>query len=130
MLINVLAFGFCEFADQESTLRALRLLNKLSLGGKRLVIRVADKSKPQFLRYIENSKRKKQGLAPLPEVTEVVVYKQTSNCLSCYFPQCIVTINDTNTKKILEVFRSKNRIQLCFVDFLEVLILHELGEFS
>ena len=65
------AFGFCEFADQDSTLRALRLLSGLSLGGKKLVIKVADKSKPQFLRYIENSKRAKRGLTPLPELNEV-----------------------------------------------------------
>ena len=54
LLIKVLAFGFCEFAEQESTLRALRLLNKLSLGEKRLVNNLADMSKPQFLRYIED----------------------------------------------------------------------------
>ena len=71
------AFGFCEFADQESTLRALRLLSGLSLGGKKLVIKVADKSKPQFMRYIENSKRAKQGLSPLPELSEVLVYRNT-----------------------------------------------------
>lgn len=34
-----LGFGFCEYADPDSTLRALRLLDKLKLGEKALVVR-------------------------------------------------------------------------------------------
>lgn len=34
------AFGFCEYANPESTLRALRLLHGLSLGSKSLTVSV------------------------------------------------------------------------------------------
>ena len=37
VILNV-GFGFCEYADPESTLRALRLLDKLKLGEKALVV--------------------------------------------------------------------------------------------
>lgn len=33
-------FGFCEYADPESTLRALRLLHNLKLGEKALVVSI------------------------------------------------------------------------------------------
>lgn len=36
-----LGFGFCEYADPESTLRALRLLHDLKLGEKALVVSTA-----------------------------------------------------------------------------------------
>lgn len=36
----VAGFGFCEYADPDSTLRALRLLDKLKLGEKALVVSV------------------------------------------------------------------------------------------
>ena len=32
------AFGFCEYADPECTLRAMRLLNGFKLGDKNLVV--------------------------------------------------------------------------------------------
>ena len=34
------AFGFCEYADPEATLRALRLLHSFKLGDKTLVVRI------------------------------------------------------------------------------------------
>ena len=85
LLMVVLAFGFCEFEDQNSTLRALRILNNFNLGGKKLVIKVAAKSKPQFLLYIENKKRRNQGLSPLPELEEVdlIYYDTILTCSRC-----------------------------------------------
>lgn len=35
------AFGFCEYANPESTLRALRLLHSLKLGSKSLTVSVS-----------------------------------------------------------------------------------------
>ena len=34
------AFGFCDFADELSTLRALRILNGFKLGENNLVVQV------------------------------------------------------------------------------------------
>jgi hypothetical protein len=37
---NWLAYGYCEYEQPESTLRALRVLHNLRLGGKALVLKV------------------------------------------------------------------------------------------
>lgn len=43
-----LAFGFCEYKEPESTLRALRLLHELQVGDKKLLVKVDAKTKAQL----------------------------------------------------------------------------------
>lgn len=42
------AFGFCEYKEPESTLRALRLLHDLQIGDKKLLVKVDAKTKAQL----------------------------------------------------------------------------------
>lgn len=42
------AFGFCEYKEPESTLRALRLLHDLPIGDKNLLVKVDAKTKAQL----------------------------------------------------------------------------------
>ncbi|MXQ91460.1 hypothetical protein E5288_WYG004698 [Bos mutus] len=42
------AFGFCEYKEPESTLRALRLLHDLQIGEKKLLVKVDAKTKAQL----------------------------------------------------------------------------------
>uniref|UniRef100_A0A672Q0Q3 RNA-binding protein 25-like n=1 Tax=Sinocyclocheilus grahami TaxID=75366 RepID=A0A672Q0Q3_SINGR len=42
------AFGFCEYKEPESTLRALRLLHELQVGDKKLLVKVDAKTKAQL----------------------------------------------------------------------------------
>lgn len=42
------AFGFCEYKEPESTLRALRLLHDLQIGDKNLLVKVDAKTKDQL----------------------------------------------------------------------------------
>ncbi|KAG2457623.1 RBM25 protein, partial [Polypterus senegalus] len=42
------AFGFCEYKEPESTLRALRLLHELQIGDKKLLVKVDAKTKAQL----------------------------------------------------------------------------------
>lgn len=42
------AFGFCEYKEPESTLRALRLLHDLQIGDKNLLVKVDAKTKAQL----------------------------------------------------------------------------------
>uniref|UniRef100_A0A3Q3AXQ5 RNA binding motif protein 25 n=1 Tax=Kryptolebias marmoratus TaxID=37003 RepID=A0A3Q3AXQ5_KRYMA len=42
------AFGFCEYKEPESTLRALRLLHELLLGDRKLLVKVDAKTKGQL----------------------------------------------------------------------------------
>lgn len=42
------AFGFCEYKEPESTLRALRLLHELQVGEKKLLVKVDAKTKAQL----------------------------------------------------------------------------------
>ncbi|KAF3850049.1 hypothetical protein F7725_019768 [Dissostichus mawsoni] len=42
------AFGFCEYKEPESTLRALRLLHDLNIGDKSLLVKVDAKTKAQL----------------------------------------------------------------------------------
>lgn len=51
------AFGFCEYKEPESTLRALRLLHELLLGDKKLLVKVDAKTKAQ----LDEWKAKKRG---------------------------------------------------------------------
>lgn len=46
--ISVAAFGFCEYKEPESTLRALRLLHDLQIGEKNLLVKVDAKTKAQL----------------------------------------------------------------------------------
>uniref|UniRef100_A0AAQ5XTA1 PWI domain-containing protein n=1 Tax=Amphiprion ocellaris TaxID=80972 RepID=A0AAQ5XTA1_AMPOC len=47
-LLAVRAFGFCEYKEPESTLRALRLLHDLQIGDKNLLVKVDAKTKAQL----------------------------------------------------------------------------------
>lgn len=46
--MSVPAFGFCEYKEPESTLRALRLLHDLQIGDKNLLVKVDAKTKAQL----------------------------------------------------------------------------------
>lgn len=46
--VCVSAFGFCEYKEPESTLRALRLLHELQVGDKNLLVKVDAKTKAQL----------------------------------------------------------------------------------
>lgn len=48
LLLCLEAFGFCEYKEPESTLRALRLLHELLLGDKKLLVKVDAKTKAQL----------------------------------------------------------------------------------
>ncbi|XP_067833824.1 RNA-binding protein 25-like isoform X1 [Heptranchias perlo] len=52
------AFGFCEYKEPESTLRALRLLHELQVGDKKLLVKVDAKTKAQ----LDEWKAKKKGV--------------------------------------------------------------------
>ncbi|XP_051504073.1 RNA-binding protein 25 [Myxocyprinus asiaticus] len=51
------AFGFCEYKEPESTLRALRLLHELQVGDKKLLVKVDAKTKAQLDTWKANQKR-------------------------------------------------------------------------
>lgn len=46
--LSIAAFGFCEYKEPESTLRALRLLHDLQIGDKNLLVKVDAKTKAQL----------------------------------------------------------------------------------
>ncbi|CAJ0963104.1 unnamed protein product [Ranitomeya imitator] len=62
-----LAFGFCEYKEPESTLRALRLLHDLQIGEKKLLVKVDAKTKAQLDEW-KASRRSSNGNAR-PEPT-------------------------------------------------------------
>lgn len=55
-----LAFGFCEYKEPESTLRALRLLHDLQIGEKKLLVKVDAKTKAQLDEW--KAKKKANGV--------------------------------------------------------------------
>lgn len=61
------AFGFCEYKEPESTLRALRLLHDLQIGEKKLLVKVDAKTKAQLDEW-KASRRASNG-TPRPEST-------------------------------------------------------------
>lgn len=62
-------FGFCEYADPESGLRAIRLLHEWEIGDRKLVVKVDAKTKAQLDEYkaAKKAKKVKEGGAE-PEV--------------------------------------------------------------
>uniref|UniRef100_A0A671LUV5 RRM domain-containing protein n=1 Tax=Sinocyclocheilus anshuiensis TaxID=1608454 RepID=A0A671LUV5_9TELE len=54
------AFGFCEYKEPESTLRALRLLHELQVGDKKLLVKVDAKTKAQLDTW-KASQRRRNG---------------------------------------------------------------------
>lgn len=46
-----LAFGFCDFYDAESALRAIRLLDKVRLAQKELQVKIGNKCHPLIIAY-------------------------------------------------------------------------------
>lgn len=54
------AFGFCEYKEPESTLRALRLLHELQVGDKKLLVKVDAKTKAQLDTW-KASQRRQNG---------------------------------------------------------------------
>lgn len=59
------AFGFCEYKEPESTLRALRLLHDLQIGEKNLLVKVDAKTKAQLDEW--KAKKKTQNGKEKPE---------------------------------------------------------------
>lgn len=55
------AFGFCEYKEPESTLRALRLLHELQVGDKKLLVKVDAKTKAQLETW-KASQRRRNGV--------------------------------------------------------------------
>ncbi|XP_010118298.1 PREDICTED: RNA-binding protein 25-like, partial [Chlamydotis macqueenii] len=61
------AFGFCEYKEPESTLRALRLLHDLQIGEKKLLVKVDAKTKAQLDEW--KAKKKASNGNARPETT-------------------------------------------------------------
>ncbi|KAL0967587.1 hypothetical protein UPYG_G00254130 [Umbra pygmaea] len=55
------AFGFCEYKEPESTLRALRLLHELQIGDKKLLVKVDAKTKAQLDEFKAKKKSSTNG---------------------------------------------------------------------
>lgn len=55
------AFGFCEYKEPESTLRALRLLHDLQIGDKNLLVKVDAKTKAQLDEWKAKKKEASNG---------------------------------------------------------------------
>ncbi|XP_014669694.1 PREDICTED: RNA-binding protein 25-like [Priapulus caudatus] len=60
------AFGFCEYDNPESTLRAIRLLHDLQIADRKLVVKVDAKTKALLDEY-KVKKREMQGKRPLAD---------------------------------------------------------------
>ncbi|XP_077117957.1 RNA-binding protein 25 isoform X3 [Ranitomeya variabilis] len=60
------AFGFCEYKEPESTLRALRLLHDLQIGEKKLLVKVDAKTKAQLDEWKASRKSSNGNARPEP----------------------------------------------------------------
>ncbi|XP_051771901.1 RNA-binding protein 25 isoform X1 [Ctenopharyngodon idella] len=75
------AFGFCEYKEPESTLRALRLLHELQVGDKKLLVKVDAKTKAQLETWKASQRRRngatQSGEEPKDEEEEEVLDEET-----------------------------------------------------
>lgn len=93
------AFGFCEYKEPESTLRALRLLHDLQIGDKNLLVKVDAKTKAQL--------------------DEWKAKKKTTNGVRLLYKVCSVTF---------DFFYTRLNEELCFTVIKWVLFLNMLSE--
>lgn len=59
---NKNAFGFCEYGDPESALRAMRILHEWEIADKKLVVKVDAKTKSQLDEYKANRRKLRQEM--------------------------------------------------------------------
>uniref|UniRef100_A0A8C7X329 RNA-binding protein 25 n=1 Tax=Oryzias sinensis TaxID=183150 RepID=A0A8C7X329_9TELE len=71
------AFGFCEYKEPESTLRALRLLHDLQIGDKNLLVKVDAKTKAQLDEWKAKKKTANGNKAPEDEGDDDVLDEET-----------------------------------------------------
>lgn len=50
---KIQAFGFCDFADPESAMRAIRILNELDIAEKKLVVKAGAEAKEKLDEYVK-----------------------------------------------------------------------------
>ncbi|XP_051507554.1 RNA-binding protein 25-like [Myxocyprinus asiaticus] len=75
------AFGFCEYKEPESTLRALRLLHGLQVADKKLLVKVDAKTKAQLDTWKANQKRPNGAHLSGEDATdEEVLDEETKRC--------------------------------------------------
>ncbi|KAG8185834.1 hypothetical protein JTE90_024808 [Oedothorax gibbosus] len=73
------AFGFCEYGDPESALRAMRLLHDYELGEKKLVVKVDGKTKEKLDEYKASKTAKNPDEEDKEKVKEEKPEKEESN---------------------------------------------------
>lgn len=103
MSTSVLAFGFCEYKEPESTLRALRLLHDLQIGDKNLLVKVDAKTKAQLDEWKAKKKTTNGVRRALSMIGVLLVSPQTiafsDACSSSHlcFNQVVVIVNKLST---------------------------------
>ncbi|KAM0839095.1 hypothetical protein ACQ4PT_060534 [Festuca glaucescens] len=90
-------FGFCEFESAEGSLRAMRLLNKLSVDGQELVLNVNQATRDYFQKYGESTPEEKAKEAETETRDGVVSLADNGNDLSRATPE--VKAKEAETEK-------------------------------
>ncbi|KAM0885973.1 hypothetical protein ACQ4PT_029981 [Festuca glaucescens] len=90
-------FGFCEFESAEGSLRAMRLLNKLSVDGQELVLNVNQATRDYFQKYGESTPEEKAKEAETETRDGVVSLADNGNDLARATPE--VKAKEAETEK-------------------------------
>lgn len=72
------AFGFCEYSEPDSTLRALRILHDRKLGDKPLVVKVDAKTRKDLLKYVARKKKERDNESVDDEALDKLVAEMES----------------------------------------------------
>ncbi|KAM0909535.1 hypothetical protein ACQ4PT_014766 [Festuca glaucescens] len=91
-------FGFCEFESAEGSLRAMRLLNKLSVDGQELVLNVNQATRDYFQKYGESTPEEKAKEAETETRDGVVSLADNGNDLSRATPEVKAKEAETETR--------------------------------
>lgn len=67
---KIQAFGFCDFADPESALRAIRILNELDIAEKKLVVKAGAEAKEKLDEYIKKKNPNAKPEDPVDDTTK------------------------------------------------------------
>ena len=64
------AFGFCDFGDPESAMRAIRILHEFEIAEKKLVVKTDAKEKERLDNYLKSKKSGASSDDPIDDQTK------------------------------------------------------------
>ncbi|XP_022668125.1 RNA-binding protein 25-like isoform X2 [Varroa jacobsoni] len=103
---NILqAFGFCDYAEPDAAIRAIRLLNGLEIGDKQLLVKAETKTKDMLAKHEAEQREQRQDYDDFCKQTDREVMEQIQQLMRVHASE----LKSTRDKESKESEASKER---------------------